>query len=810
MRHVWAGLAANPALPSEAVDRLLALAEPDLSTELAERADLTDRQVTALAERDLVAAGTLAEAGRLTAAQVNPLRQPLAALALLRAGLAPVQWADVLLERPELHAELAGCPVLPPEVSRRLAAAPDLAVATELAEATTDPAIAALLAAHPSAHVRAALGSNEHTPAAVLSDLINDLPPLESCEVCERHPVPWVHPPDCPDPDCTLHPGAACDGSHQFARESVLQATLQHPAAPAADVLTHLDAEAPNLRAQLAGRTDLPASAYATLAADPQIWVREPLASNPAIGEHLLRRLAADPSEDVRRSAAQHPRIPLDVLDRVCTTVRLGPLPPPRIAAATPAELDALAGSANRELRRLTALRRDLPAPVRDRLADDPDPRVAAAIAPHPGLDERQLRTMRKRHGRAVGAGIAANPGAPTALLAELVRTEHNVATLRALATHPAADGPTLVACLRDPAPAAGPPPTPPSPSPTSAPAHRPRPHHRPQRRRQPRPPPGRPAAPPPTAHHGLRTGEQPRYTTADLTAGLLRAQVEWLLPTAEGRESQARSARCCTWRLEGAQRTCSVRVRRRQACQLSRQYRVSRGGEMSRAADTRSRQPELDQAHGSPRPEAFHRREPGRSPRRPRAGQRPCAGHLFTGPAIAQGAPRARAVQRRPDRRARRCLGMEPTQRLRPGDLAALGRAGRRGRACARQRRRPPGPEAGPGPPARAWPPAARAVDRSARDLPPAARSHRRATGRHRTPGRSAPRRSTDHRAAGRPPDVRRGTHRCRTGSPGRLSAHDPGRGSAARRAGVAVHAGGPRGELGHQLGLGSARAAR
>ncbi|MFD8599053.1 hypothetical protein ACFV1L_29025 [Kitasatospora sp. NPDC059646] len=451
MRHVWAGLAENPGLPREGVERLLALESPDLSTELAGRTDLTDRQVLALAERDAVAAGSLAASGRLTADRVDPERQPVAALALLRAGLGPVEWAHALCERPELRARLASCPVLPPAVSRRLAAEPDLAVVIELAEATTDPAIAALLAAHPSEYVRQALGFNESAPAAVLADLIGNRPPLDSCEVCERHPVPWVHPPDCPDPDCTLHPGAACDGSHGFARETILQAALGHPAAAAADALTHLAAASPFLRAQLAARTDLPASAYATLAADPQIWVREPLASNPAIGEPLIRQLADDPSEEVRRSVAQHPRVPLDVLDRVCTTVRLGPLPVPRIAAATPAELDALAGSANRELRRLTALRRDLPDPVRDRLADDPDPRVAAAIAPHPGLDERQLRAMRQRHGRTVGAGIAANPDAPTALLAELVHGEHNVATLRALATHPAADGPTLTACLRDP-----------------------------------------------------------------------------------------------------------------------------------------------------------------------------------------------------------------------------------------------------------------------------------------------------------------------------------------------------------------------
>ncbi len=57
---------------------------------------------------------------------------------------------------------------------------------------------------------------------------------------------------------------------------------------------------------------------------------------------------------------------------------------------------------------------------------------------------------MHRRHGRAVGPGIAANPDTPTALLRTLVTGDHNAATLRAVARHPAADGPTLTACLRD------------------------------------------------------------------------------------------------------------------------------------------------------------------------------------------------------------------------------------------------------------------------------------------------------------------------------------------------------------------------
>ncbi|MEU5389308.1 hypothetical protein [Kitasatospora cineracea] len=452
MRRVWEGLAGNPALPGEAVERLVGLAEPDLSVELAGRADLTGRQVEVLAERGIAAAGRLVEAGRLVVERVGPRRQPIAALALLRAGRAPAGWAEPLVERRELWPELASTEWLPAEAARRLLAGADRQVLVELAEAQPDPGVLAVLAAHPSQHVRQAVAWNPAAPPAVLADLLNDRPPLESCEVCERHPVPWTHPPDCPDPDCDLPGGAACDGSHQYARHTIVQAALGHPAVPAVDARRYLGAASPFLRAQLAGHPGLDPDAYAQLAADSALWVLEELAGNPAIGEGLIRRLATVPHESVRRAVAGNPAVPLDVLERAWEGVvlKLGTMLPPRIAAADPAETERLAASADPELRRLLALRRDLPPPVRDRLADDPVAKVANAVAPHPGLDERQLRDMHRRHGRAVGPGIAANPDATTALLRALVTAEHNVATLRAVARHPAADGPTLTACLRD------------------------------------------------------------------------------------------------------------------------------------------------------------------------------------------------------------------------------------------------------------------------------------------------------------------------------------------------------------------------
>ncbi|GLW72514.1 hypothetical protein Kpho02_48130 [Kitasatospora phosalacinea] len=452
MRRVWEGLAGNPALPAEAVERLVRLDEPDLSSELAERTDLTERQVEVLAERGVVAAERLVENGRLTAQRVDPRRQPIAALALLRAGRAPAGWAELLAGRRELWPELASTERLPAGVARRLLAAADQDVLVALAEAQPDPGVLAALAAHPSSHVRQAVGWNPAAPADVLADLLNDRPPLTSCEVCERHPVPWTHPPDCPDPDCDLPGGAACDGSHQYARHTVVEAALAHPNAPAADARRHLHDPSGLLRAPLAERTDLDPDTYAQLATSTEPFVLAALAENPAVGERLIRELAAVPHETVRRAVVCNPAVPLDVLERAWEGVvlKLGATLPPRIAAADPAETERLAASADPELRRLLALRRDLPPHVRDRLAADPEARVANAVAPHPGLEERQLTAMHHRHGRLVGPGIAANPDTPTTLLRALTTGEHNVATLRALAVHPAADGATLTACLRD------------------------------------------------------------------------------------------------------------------------------------------------------------------------------------------------------------------------------------------------------------------------------------------------------------------------------------------------------------------------
>ncbi|GAA2812249.1 hypothetical protein [Kitasatospora aburaviensis] len=453
MDHLLYGLAANPALPAELVDRLVAVADTDLAGALACRPDLSPAQVTALASRHEEAAVRLAYAGRLGAEDVDPAVQPSAALALLEEGTGRPQWTRLLAAGPVEHREkLAACPDLPPDVALALAADPEVGVVAELALWTT-PDLAARLAHHPHTDVRRAAAANEATPPALLAALLtgDGLPTARSCPVCDRKTTPFVHDSHCPEPDCVLPPGAACDGSHESSVHDIRQAALRNPATPAAAAALFADHPSVLLRQELAARPDLPPQVYARLAGDPVPWVRDRLADNPAIDEALIRTLATDRGHDVQRRLAHHPRLPLDVLAHLAGATRLGSPLLPRIAAASPAEVEELAASPDATVRMLLAQRRDLPAGIRDTLARDPDAKVVKSIAPHPGLSEALLRAMVERHGARVVATMAANPDATPALLEHLAGHRPPVQkAFREIARHRHATAPALLACLTD------------------------------------------------------------------------------------------------------------------------------------------------------------------------------------------------------------------------------------------------------------------------------------------------------------------------------------------------------------------------
>ncbi|WP_328622352.1 hypothetical protein [Streptomyces sp. NBC_00354] len=474
--HLLAGLAANPALPAELLDRLIAglLArtasdvdkgpdedDADLARALSERTDLGPARVATLAAGDEDAALRLAHAGLLDAAGVDPVVRPSVALALLAEGAGPPGWARLLAAHPDrqIRRRLASRPGLPLDVLETLAADPDVEVVAELAFCTTEPSIAARLAAHPHAEVRRDAASNEATPPAALAALITGegLAPARSCLVCDREEIPFTHDPHCPRTDCDLRGGAACAGGHDSTVHEIRQQAARNPATPTAAAASLACHPSMLIRWALAERTDLPQELYARLAADPIPGVRSEVAGNPAIGEPLIRALAArcgkggTGGDEVAHSLARHQRVPLDVLAQLARATRIGPTLLPRIADAAPAELAGPAASADARVRMLVAQRHDLAPELRDALAADPDAAVVKAVAPHPGLSEAQLRAMAGLHGVRVLARVAANPDAPPALLVDLARHDPPVRRVfREIAGHLHATAEALLPCLAD------------------------------------------------------------------------------------------------------------------------------------------------------------------------------------------------------------------------------------------------------------------------------------------------------------------------------------------------------------------------
>jgi hypothetical protein len=478
VRHVLCGLAANPVLPPELVERLIAVADSESAVILADREDLSHAQAVALASRDEEAAVQLAYEGRLMAADVDPTVQPLAALALLDEGAGDPGWIPRFAADPvaEHRMKLAGCPGLPPDVVEALADDPDESVVGGVASHAT-PEMAARLARHPHAEVREAVAFQEVTPPAVLAMLITGegLPPARRCYGCDRREPPFEHDPSCLD--CELPPGYACDGSHQSALLDIYKMALWNPATPAEAAATLVGHEYPLLRGILAGRHDLLPEAARQLATDPSFGVRCDLAENPVIDDTVMRMLAADQNEFVLRTLAENPviddtvmhvlaadqnqhvlrtlaanpSVPLDLLTGLAGAFKNQPTLLPRIAAASHAEVEELAASPDPVVRMLLAQRRDLPAEIREALATDPVVKVVKSIAPHPGFSEAQLRAMDEQYGIPVRPKLAANPDAPPELLEELAqRPPPTGKTLRAIAANPSATGEALRCCLAD------------------------------------------------------------------------------------------------------------------------------------------------------------------------------------------------------------------------------------------------------------------------------------------------------------------------------------------------------------------------
>lgn len=444
MRHTppLCGLAANPSLPPDLLDRFVATADAELCADLAERADLSRQQVRTLATRggrDTII--RLIQRHLVTSADVDTA-DPEIQLALINEGDAPDEWAPALANHADrsVRSALAAASGVPADVLAVLARDRDIEVVAQVARSPHLPTdVATLLAEHPHMAVRRALATNAKTPPSLLAALAAGptLPTARLCYGCDG----TVEPP----------PGMWCRGGHEDALVDLQYAIVSNPATPGAVAETFVDHPAAYVRWALAGRRDLSPTAYRRLASDPVPGVRGDVAENPTIGENLIRQLAQDTDPEVRRRLAHNPTIPLDVLADIASTTRIGPTLLPRIAAATPDEVERLSRSPVAAVRMALAERADLPANVVDRLAEDPDAKVLKSLAPNPMLTHEQLRVMLATHGRRVAARLARNPTCSPELLHELATHVPPVQrAYRFIAEHPNATGSTLVECLRD------------------------------------------------------------------------------------------------------------------------------------------------------------------------------------------------------------------------------------------------------------------------------------------------------------------------------------------------------------------------
>lgn len=436
------GLAANPALPADLLDRLIAVADDEACLELADRDGLSPSQRRTLAVRG----GThtvirLARRGLVAAADVDRADPPVA-LTLLDVGGAPGSWAYAMSGHPDpsVRAGVAAADHVPVDVLRALADDPDTAVVAEAAQSRAMPAdVIGRLVRHPHVAVRRAVAANETTPAPLLAALGAEgaLPTARFCFGCDG----TADPPA----------GSRCHGGHEDALANLQYALVVNPATPSDVVAVHLDHPATWVRWAVAERQDLPAEVYRRLALDRIPSVRGAVAANPAIGESLIRLMAGDDNDEVRRRLAHNPNVPLDVLAAIAPVTSIGATLLPRIAAATPDEITQLARSPVAAVRMLLAERPDLPAAIVNLLAEDPDAKVLKSLAPNPTLTEQQLRTMVAGHGARVIARVARNATCSPGLLYDLAAHVPAVQkAYRVIASHPNANAATLMLCLLD------------------------------------------------------------------------------------------------------------------------------------------------------------------------------------------------------------------------------------------------------------------------------------------------------------------------------------------------------------------------
>lgn len=158
-------------------------------------------------------------------------------------------------------------------------------------------------------------------------------------------------------------------------------------------------------------------------AGDPMARVREAVAKNSATAPETLHRLAGDRSAAVRTAVAAHLMTP-------------------------PSARVLLAADQRVEVRRAVA-KMPLATPVVERLADDPDPEVRAAITVQADLPEPVALLLAQDDDLRVRRGVARVRGAARTL--DLLSADTSPAVVLNVATNPDASPDALRICARHP-----------------------------------------------------------------------------------------------------------------------------------------------------------------------------------------------------------------------------------------------------------------------------------------------------------------------------------------------------------------------
>lgn len=441
-RELHCGLARNPALPASLVDQLIAVGDPSVWLELADRIDLSAhhiRQLTRVGHSGTVI--RLLEHGRLRPDEVDRF-DPQIVIAMADIGPVRRDWVGRVAANPDpaIRSAIASTAYLPTDVVAALVDDVDLDVVAEAAQSPRLPqTLARQLAEHPHVSIRRALACNESAPIHVLAELAE-----------RRTPDPQLCP-CCDGSGHWLTERWSCNGTHADALDDLDYALVLNPRTPAEVLDRFVTHRSTHVRWQLSSRTDLPQSKYRALAQDPIPGIRGNIAGNPAIDADLIRTMGDDPAYDVGRRLAHNPTLPLEILVVLVASTKIGPTLLPRIASATSAEIYELAASTVPAVRMVLAERRDLPAEIIDQLANDNDAKVLKSIAANPALSQAQLRTMLTAHGSRVAARVADNPSCPPDLLIRIARQKPPVQkAFRRIAEHPNAPAEALLACLAD------------------------------------------------------------------------------------------------------------------------------------------------------------------------------------------------------------------------------------------------------------------------------------------------------------------------------------------------------------------------